>query len=119
MAERAREADTSIRSGHHADHGPRVDESERVRRIGQVDGAGLNAGKDWLRHHVDVDLQPGGQRGRRAHAIANTAIARTGNRRMQPQRVTPEALVAKRVEAKNLQAPTEELTAGVLDGLVE
>ena len=76
-------------------------------------------GKDRLRHHVDVDFQPGSQRGRRTHAVADTAVTRSCNRLMQSQRVAPEALIAEGVEAKDLLTLTEQLAAGVLDDLIE
>ena len=107
MAQRARETHAAVTSGHHANHGSRIDERERVCRIVQIDGARLDADEDRLRHHVDVDFQSGGQRRRRAHATADAAIGRARNRLMQSQRVAPEALVTESVEAKDLLAPGE------------
>ncbi len=119
MAQRAGESHTAVTCRHHANDGFRIDECERICRIVQVDGAGLNTGKDRLRNHVDVDLQPDRKRGRRPHAISDAAIRRACKCLMQPQRVTPEALIAEGVEAKDLQTLTEELAAGVLDDLIE
>src|SRR2546422_5493004 len=65
MTERARDADRLQAAAaraperHHSDNGFEVDQRQRVRRVVEIDAAGLDAREHRARHHLRVHFESG------------------------------------------------------------
>src|SRR5207248_2466385 len=84
VAERALDADRLQSGGAgeeagDADDGVQLQQRQRRRRIVQVDGSRLDAGRDVGGHRICVDLQADGQRRLRADARTDAAVRAPGD----------------------------------------
>jgi len=100
MTQRALDADGAeaaarIAVAGEAHHGLGVEQRQRHRRIVEVDASMPDGVQDVGRERLGVDLQPHGERRRRAHTRTDTAEFLPFDRPVQLERAAPEGLIAE------------------------